>query len=115
MENEYDDYDYDEYITSPKEEEMNMKGFTFITNFHIDREEIYRKAAEIHNLRYFIENETYSSHGKKIGNGEWDKAFYVDANVNDLTDFWNTCDLIKEHNSKAKKSLGKRMSHNNET
>lgn len=32
MENEYDDYDYDEYITSTKEEEMNMKGFTFITN-----------------------------------------------------------------------------------
>lgn len=102
MEREYDDYGYDEYITSPKEEEMNMKGFTFITNFHIDREEIYRKAAEIHSLRYSIENDTYNSLGNKIGSGEWGKAFYVDASVNDLTDFWNTHALLKEHNSKAK-------------
>jgi hypothetical protein len=95
-------YDYDEEIISPKEEEMNNQGYTFITNFRSEREEFYRQAAEAHNLKYSIENETYNSHGKKIGNGEWSKAFYVDSTVCDLTDFWSTYEQIKlEHSSQS--------------
>jgi hypothetical protein len=94
---QYDDYDYFERVENEKQIEMFVKGFDFITNFDVSKESMYRKAAETHNLKYAIVNEVYSGSGMKItDDGTWMKAFYVDINVGDLSDFWGTFDELKK-------------------
>lgn len=65
----------------------------FITNFKGSKEQLYRRASEIHNLNYEIRNEAYTNTGKLI---EFDnyKAFYVDSSVGDLSDFWRTFEKL---------------------
>lgn len=87
---------YERY--NDKDLEMKDQGFKFITNFTLEREEPYRKAAELHNLRYSFENEIYGMGGKLGNDGKWMKAFYVDVEVRDLTDFWDTVRVIQEAN-----------------
>lgn len=75
---------------------MKEKGFKFLTNFTLEREEVFRKAAEIHGIKYSFENETYSFQGNKLGDdGTWMKAFYVEDVYRDLGDYWRTVDDLK--------------------
>ncbi len=78
-----------------KDFEMKKKGFKFITNFTLEREEPYQRAAEIHNIRYSFENEVYGQSRKLGDDGSWMKAFYVDSEINDLSEFWRTVDELK--------------------
>jgi hypothetical protein len=86
-----DIHDFED-IQSQFELDMNEKGFDFITNFSTDREPIYRQSAEIHKLKYSIEDETYNMSGNRT-NGA--KSFYVESTIGDLTDFWKTFNRLK--------------------
>lgn len=66
----------------------------FLTNFTGDKEHFYRRASEIHNLKYEIRNEAYSSAGTLLDFDDY-KAFYVDSSVKDLSDFWRTFERLK--------------------
>ncbi len=96
MKNDRFDYLLFERPENEKEIEMKSKGFSFITNFTLEREDSYRRAAELHNIQYSFENEVYGRNVKFGDDGSKYKAFYVDSQVCDLSNFWNTVEELKQ-------------------
>jgi hypothetical protein len=67
----------------------NIDGYRFITNFKGEIEHLLRKTSEIHNINFVIDNEAYTRDGRLIDFDNY-KVFYVDLNIKDLSNFWNT-------------------------
>lgn len=89
----FDDYDF-EPVQSYFEQEMELKGWDFITNFNKSHEIYYKRAAEIHGIKVFITDKVYSGTGMLLNDPGY-LALYIEKEHDDLSDFWHTFEILR--------------------